>query len=178
MLSAVAQKSMSLSDMKEAAGHFRKMEALKRCFCRCTNTSWGEALHQFPNHANEDRLSQFIEMNFTKGVPESFQAYCQAAMSHSSSEEVDTYAHNDLKVFVIGHDPLTATHTIITNSGVHYNGFQLFTAVIPEVCSVLQCKMFYQMAKGSIQNRSPRSSSLKFKCKSGWVLQCGFMGSF
>ena len=177
MLSAVAQKSMSLSDMKEAAGHFRKMEALKRCFCRCTNTSWGEALHQFPNHANEDRLSQFIEMNFTKGVPESFQAYCQAAMSHSSSE-VDTYAHNDLKVFVIGHDPLTATHTIITNSGVHYNGFQLFTAVIPEVCSVVQYKMFYQMAKGSIQNRSPRSSSLKFKCKSGWVLQCGFMGLF
>ena len=132
MLSAVVSKDLSLGEMKEEASRYRGLQAIKRAFCRCTNTSWQEATLRYPRHTDKERLSQFLGLNFSKSLPGAFQSYCEAAML----QDINPYSHNEAAVYTVKHSCFTVSHTTITDSGVPYRGYNLFIAQLPEVHTV------------------------------------------
>ena len=134
VLAKVVAKQMSLGEMKEAAGKYRALQTIKKCFCRCTNTTWNEAVQKYPRHTSEARLSQFLSLNF-KNVPESFVVYCQSAIQTTSPDHLES-------VYVVGHDSSTVSNTTISDSGVPFNGYNLFVAAIPEVHVYIHMHMY------------------------------------
>lgn len=130
ILDKVATKELSLTELKEAACKYRKLQVIKRAFCRSTNTSWHEASERYPRHTEEERLCQFLGLDFSKNVPGAFQSYCQAAMRQDNNT---SYSHNDATVYTVKHSCFTVSHTNITDSGVPFRGYNLFIAQLPEV---------------------------------------------
>ena len=85
ILEKVADGEMTLSEMKEAAAHYRSMEQIKRGFIRCTNSrNWEAAVSVYPSFASEERLDKFIVFDLKKGIPDVFRTYCQTAIDSIS----------------------------------------------------------------------------------------------
>jgi len=87
VLTSVAEKDMSFSELKRAASDYRAEQAVQKAFCKCTNTTWEGARHRYPTFTTQDRLRQFLDLNFSKQMPQAFVAYCQAAMHAESCVE-------------------------------------------------------------------------------------------
>ena len=82
ILQQVADCKITLEEMKKQSNNFRALENVKKVFARATttNSSWEEARVRFPWHTSEENFSQFLGLNFNKGVPDSFRSYIQAAL--------------------------------------------------------------------------------------------------
>ena len=81
VLQRVVDEELSLKELKEEATNFRALEAVRRAFIRCTNTqSWDDAVNKFPAFTSEDRLVQFMQLDFRHSIPEVFQTFCQHAI--------------------------------------------------------------------------------------------------
>ena len=93
ILQKVTACDITLEEMKTQSNRFRALENVKKVFARATttNSSWEEARAQFPWHTNEDNISQFLGLNFNKGVPESFRSYIQAAIRGEMHHKQKTY---------------------------------------------------------------------------------------
>ena len=87
VLQKVADKEITLDEMKKRATEFRILGNIQRAFTKCTNTTWEEAQRRFPWHTNEEKLKQFVGLNFVKNVPESFTSYCQTAIRGENLSE-------------------------------------------------------------------------------------------
>ena len=75
-------EEISLKELKEEATNFHAFEAVKRAFIRCTNTqSWDDANNKFPSFTSEDRLKQFVKMDFRHSIPDVSKIYCQSALN-------------------------------------------------------------------------------------------------
>ena len=166
MLSAVASKQLSLAEMKDRSGKYHGMQAIKRAFCRCTNTNWNQAAQNFTQHTTEERLSQFLGLNFTNSVPDTFQPYCQAAVRDGDAT-CNMYTHQESNVVVVCYDSFTVSITTINSSStVQFNGYQLFVAAIPEVCTfVIKISFSTRWTSGSTADTvtyfSPESRSVR-----------------
>ena len=81
ILTKVINKEMSFQELKSAAQEYRKLETIKRTFCRLTNSSSIEvAMEKYPNHANDDKFRKFIHLDFST-TPSVFHSYCRTAVS-------------------------------------------------------------------------------------------------
>ena len=137
VLSAVLSKQKTLSELKDAAKHYRALQSVHTAFCRCTNTTWEEAceistLHQWP------AIESVLSLSF-KSVPDVFVSYCQAALQKehlsSSTQSLDVYSYHGAVAYALQHDILTLSYSDIWASGATFSGAHLFIAHIPQVCS-------------------------------------------
>ena len=87
ILQKVADKEITLDEMKKMANELRTLGNIEKAFMKCTNTTWEEALRRLPWHTNPERLKKFAGLNFFKNVPETFQSYCQAAIRGENLDE-------------------------------------------------------------------------------------------
>ena len=56
ILTSVAEKDISFSELKKASTDYRAEQA----FCKCTNTTWEGACRRYPLFTTKDRLQQFL----------------------------------------------------------------------------------------------------------------------
>ena len=87
ILQKVADREITLDEMKKRATEFRIISNIQKAFTKCTNTTWEEALRRFPWHTNQEKLKQFAGLNFVRNVPETFRTYCQAAIRGENRSE-------------------------------------------------------------------------------------------
>jgi len=82
ILQQISDGKIILEEVKMQSNNFRALENVNRVFARATTTnlSWEEARNRFPWHTSEENISQFIDLNFNKGVPDSFQSCIQAVL--------------------------------------------------------------------------------------------------
>ena len=64
ILTSVAEKDMSFSELKKAGSDYRAeqavQKAVQKAFCKCTNTTWEGAWRRYPLFITKDRLQQFF----------------------------------------------------------------------------------------------------------------------
>ena len=135
-LQLVANRQLSLSEMKEACNKHRAMTGIKRSFMRCTNTqSWDEAVSRFGAFADEGRLAQFTCLNFHKQIPEPFRDYCQSALNSENPTAVDCYtvAKEGTSGYVLQADTTSLTAARIKQAISCYMGANLIITHIPQV---------------------------------------------
>jgi len=137
VLTSVAEKDMSFSELKRAASDYRAEQAVQKAFCKCTNTTWEGARRRYPTFTTQDRLRQFLDLNFSKQMPQAFVAYCQAAMHAESCVEqtamVGVYTHHGVHAYVVEKDILTLSYSDIRNVCPSFMGAHLFLAHVPKV---------------------------------------------
>lgn len=83
VLRKVADKELSLKELKEAGTEFRLLKLAKTLFVRCTRKgTWEEAVEAFPQFATDEALKPYLKLNLKakEGVPQAFRLYCQAAL--------------------------------------------------------------------------------------------------
>ena len=85
MLTKVVNKEVSFKDLKAAAANFRKLELIKRSFCRLTNMDSIEmAKEKYPIYASDEKLSKYIHLDFST-TPTAFHSYCRSAIASTST---------------------------------------------------------------------------------------------
>ena len=129
VLQKVAEKEITLDEMKKRATEFRIMGNVQRAFTKCTNTTWEEAQRRFPWHTNQERLKQFTGLNFVKSVPENFRCYCEAAIRGEKS--LFTYEGCAASVHEFKLTELSVS--ILKSACPSYAGAHLILTSIPEV---------------------------------------------
>lgn len=122
--------------MKQQCSEHRTLVNTKKAFVRCTNThNWDEAKRCFPSFANESRLTQFLHLSFTKGAPEVFCDYCQAALNSTNVTPVDCYTiiKNGATGYVLQPDSMAITAARVREAVASYQGANIIVAHIPQV---------------------------------------------
>ena len=61
ILTSVAEKDMSFSELKKAASDYRAEQAVQKAFCKCTNTTWEGACRRYPLFTIKDCLQQVFD---------------------------------------------------------------------------------------------------------------------
>ena len=87
ILQKVADREITLDEMKKKATEFRTLGNIEKAFTKCTNTTWEEAQTRFPWHTSQEKLKQFAGLNFVKNIPETFRSYCEAAIRGETLSE-------------------------------------------------------------------------------------------
>ena len=92
ILQQVTDCKITLEEMKMQSNNFRALENIKKVFARATttNSSREEARARFPWHTSEENISQFLGLNFKKGVPDS---YIQAALKGEKHYEQNRHIY-------------------------------------------------------------------------------------
>ena len=80
ILEEVVNCNITLEDMKREAIEYRALENIRKAFTKCTNSTWDEAIERYPRHTNDNRLRQFLGLNYINNMPDSFRSYCQSAI--------------------------------------------------------------------------------------------------
>jgi len=82
ILEQVVRNIITLSKMKTKASEYRATENIKNAFMKVTRiTSWREAQERYPRHTSmEEKLGQFLLLNFVNNIPESFKAFVNLAL--------------------------------------------------------------------------------------------------
>ena len=97
VLTKVVNKEVGLKDMKSLASDYRKLEVIRKCFCRLTNTASIEiAKEKFPNHASDESFYKFIHLDF-KDTPSVFAAHCKSAIAcrNAPNQMLQSVRNND-----------------------------------------------------------------------------------
>jgi len=135
ILQKVADCEITLEEMKRESNRFRALENVKKVFARATttNSSWEEARTRFPWHTNEDNISQFLGLNFTKGVPDSFKSYIQAALRGERHYEQNRHVYQGSEAVVIELPMNNITLVQVQQSFPSYSGSNLILTSVPQV---------------------------------------------
>lgn len=131
---------MSLGELKEEARKYRDLKVIKSAFCKSTNTrSWKEAQERFPLYASEDKLSQFLKLDFCKSTPEAFKSFCHSVLQSelTSTTHPSSYPCNDATAYIVDQSCLAVSNSDIIDSGVPFTGYNLFIATIQEVLKLI-----------------------------------------
>lgn len=72
LLSAVANRELSLKEMAIKAANFKTKKSIIDAFLRHTGIeTWENLKEEFPEHTREDQISRFVHLRFRpKNVPE------------------------------------------------------------------------------------------------------------
>ena len=80
ILEEVVNCNITLEYMKRKAIEYRALGNIHKAFMKCTNSTRDEATERYPWHTNDNRLRQFLGLNFINHVPDSICSYCQSAI--------------------------------------------------------------------------------------------------
>ena len=135
ILQQVADCKITLEEMKKQSNNFRALENVKKVFARATttNSSWEEARVRFPWHTSEENFSQFLGLNFNKGVPDSFRSYIQAALKGEKHYEKNRHVYQGSEAVVIELSINNITLAKVQQSYPSYSGSNLILTSIPKV---------------------------------------------
>ena len=139
VLQRVRDCELTLVELKASAVEFRAVGVIKSTFLRLTSSkSWREAEEKFPAYSSVNRLSQFVGLDFKKGIPDTFRTYCQAAldsktMSCSLPAESSRKEVNGVSIFFVGlnFNSVTAEHLRSIDSS--FTGAQMALYRLPDV---------------------------------------------
>ena len=87
---------------------------------------------RFPWHTKEERLSTFLGLDFIKQVPESFQAYCQAAVQ-GERQQAGTPSHKGAVARVYTMNIMELSINDFLEQNPDYTGAHLILSMIPKV---------------------------------------------
>ena len=132
VLQKVIDEDLSLKEMKEETVKFHALENVKRTFVRCTNAeSWVDARNKFPTFAKEDRLEQFLKLDFKYKIPDVFQGYCQSALSSKLPALGKVSTIDNVKVAVIKGELSWIAAQDLIEVDPTYTGAQLILVSVP-----------------------------------------------
>ena len=140
LLQQVAEKEISLNELKELAAAKKSLYALKTAFVKLTNSdTWERAAETFPNYATETKLKRFLGCDLKKGIPKLFQDFChQAKLSGTGiiPDSVISFDCNDgpLTINLIEGKLTGITGQVIQRSQPSFSGADLAVVLINEVC--------------------------------------------
>lgn len=88
LLRKVVSGEWSLQELKMGAAEMKQMIAVKTAFLRLTNTrTWEEAEERYPTFASENQLHNFVRLDLSKAIPQSFADFCtRAKLSEGQSD--------------------------------------------------------------------------------------------
>ena len=132
VLQEVIDGTTSLEEMKKKANKFRNFEHIKKTFTKYTNSTWEEAVQRFPWYTKEERLATFLGLDFVKKVPESFQAYCQAAVQ-GERQQAGTLSHKGAMASVYAMNIMELSIDDFLEQSPTYTGAHLILTMIPKV---------------------------------------------
>lgn len=90
-LTKVINLELSLKELKAEASTYRKLELIKKTFCRLTNSDCFEISQQkYPDYATDDNLMRFIQLDFSQSPPHAFSTFCRQAISSARSGAIQT----------------------------------------------------------------------------------------
>lgn len=134
VLQKLIDEELSLKEMKEEAVRFRALEAVRRAFMRCTNCqSWEDTSQKFPGFVVEDRLTQFMKLDFRQCVPDTFKAYCQSALNSQIPTSGSVKIVEGVRVAVVMGTLTTISAQELKEVDTAYSGAQLILASVPKV---------------------------------------------
>lgn len=137
VLQKVVDEDMSLKELKEEAVKFRTLEAIRKAFVRCTSAlSWDEATKKYQAFTTEERLMQFMKLDFRHSVPDSFKAYCQSALTSEMPTFGTVKMVEGSRVAVVKGTLSTVSAQDIKEVDPTYAGAQLILARVPQVCMI------------------------------------------
>ena len=132
VLQEVINGTVSLDEMKKKANNFRSLVSIKKAFTKYTNSTWDEAVERFPWHTEEERLATFLGLDFIKKVPESFQAYCQAAV-RGEQQQFNTMSHKGAAASVHMMNVMEVSIAEFMEECPSYTGAHLILTMVPKV---------------------------------------------
>lgn len=135
ILQRVAEKEISLKEMKDEAVKFRSLENVRKAFVRCTSSkSWDDAVTNFPAFTSKDRLMKFLNLDFKQSIPDAFRAYCQSALNlHMPTLNGVKTTSNGTRVAVVCGPLKTLSAQKLKENDPAYTGAHLILATIPKV---------------------------------------------
>ena len=85
-------------------------------------------------YTGDDKLSQFLGLNFIKNLPDTFRNYCQSAIcaEHHQENTSMIYHGSEAAVIELGIEELTVA--ALQTSYSSYAGANLILTYIPKVC--------------------------------------------
>ena len=133
MLEQVINKTLTLSAMKKKAIEHRALQNIRNAFMKVTRiSSWQEAQEKYPRHATEQKLSQFLGLNFVNNVPETFKTFCKFATTSRGANSA-MHMYQDAEATVIEMDFSRLEETAIKAVYQQYSGAGLIMITIPMV---------------------------------------------
>ena len=127
-------RDLSLNELKVYCQTQRALVEVKKHFMKCTNcATWEEAERRFESYVEDKRLMQFVQLQFSNGVPQVFKDFCQSALSLTTTESSDgcIIHQNDARGYVIIADPMMVTAADVKRSVNAFPGANLLIAHIP-----------------------------------------------
>jgi hypothetical protein len=89
LLSLVISEELSLRDLKKRSEKEKKLSDLRDKFVHLTNCkSWKDAETRFPIHTKQDKLEQFLTLNFKKATPQAFSQFCAEAVLYTTEPDL------------------------------------------------------------------------------------------
>ena len=133
ILQQVVNQEITLDEMKKKAGEYRALENIRKAFTKCTNSTWDEAKERYPWHTSDNRLKQFLGLNFIKNVPDTFREYCTAAMRGQRCQGNDNFSYEGSNATTIEVQMNQITVATLQAAYPSYSGANLILAYIPKV---------------------------------------------
>lgn len=139
VLQKVIDGDLSLKELKAEAITFRALEAIRQAFIRCTNLqSWDDAIKKYQAFTSEDRLMQFVKLDFRHCIPDTFKAYCQSALNSEMPTFGNVRVIEGVRVALVNGTLMSVSTHDLREVDSTYTGAQLILASVPEV-SLDQC---------------------------------------
>ena len=134
VLQEVIDENLSLKELKVEAVKFRSLETIRKAFVRCTSSqSWDDATNKYKAFTTEDRLMQFMKLDFRHDIPDAFKAYCQSAISSELPTSGDVKVVHGVRVAIVKGTLLSVSAQDLTAVDPTYAGAQLILASVPQV---------------------------------------------
>jgi hypothetical protein len=123
VLQEVVDENISLKELKVEAVKFRGLEAIRKAFVRCTSSqSWDDATRKYEAFTTEDRLMQFMKLDFRHDIPDTFKAYCQSAISSELPTSGDVKVVDGVRIAIIKGTLLSISAQDLTMVDPTYTG--------------------------------------------------------
>ena len=133
VLEQAVNREITLEEMKRKANDYRALENIRKAFMKCTNSTWDEAKERYPWHTTDDRLRQFLSLNFIKNLPDSFHSYCNSAIRGDQHPANDNFSYEGSDATTIKLPINEITVAAIQSAYPVYSGANLILAYIPKV---------------------------------------------
>jgi len=142
ILEQVVRNIITLPKMKTKATEYRAIENIKNAFMKVTRiTSWREAQERYPRHTTEEKLGQFLGLNFVNNIPESFKSFCKSGTATREDPTVNSaiQVYQGAEAAVVELDFSQLEDAAIKRVCPTYSGAGLILMNIPKVSSCTLC---------------------------------------
>ncbi|XP_070548894.1 uncharacterized protein [Ptychodera flava] len=83
LLEEIISTEISVTELVKESAVLRKLDLVQRFFVMitgCVEGGWEEARQRFPNETTREKLEQFVNLSYSRGVPAQFESFCQRAV--------------------------------------------------------------------------------------------------